>query len=67
MAKKTVELDADTYVQVEEIAKNNGYDTVEKFIESLLSEVIKESKSSEVSKEDEEKIKERLKNLGYLE
>lgn len=49
------------------IRTHGGFNSVEEFVEFVISEVLSEGESEYVySKEDEEKIKERLRSLGYL-
>ena len=44
-----------------------GFDSVEELIEFVLNEVLEsEGEGEGYSKEDEEKVKERLRSLGYL-
>jgi len=48
------------------IKEQGGFNSVEELIEFLLREVLTEEEHVELSKEDEEKIKERLRALGYI-
>jgi hypothetical protein len=52
------------------VKESNGeFKDVEDYVEFVLREVVKdeeEDKEQKYSKEDEEKIKQRLKSLGYL-
>ncbi len=56
----------------EEIKKrvelSNEFNSVEEYINFVLSELLKEEEEEEyeLSEEEEEKIKERLRGLGYL-
>ena len=44
-----------------------GFNTAEELIEFVLNEVLESEEEGEgYSKEDEEKVKERLRSLGYL-
>ncbi len=49
------------------IEEQGGFDSVEELIEFLLSEVLEEgSEEQALSPEEEEKVKERLRKLGYM-
>ncbi len=49
------------------IEEHGGFSSVEELVEFVLSEVLTEEEPESVySKEEEEKIKERLRALGYL-
>ncbi len=49
------------------IEAQGGFSSIEEFVEFVLNEVLtEETPSTTLSKEDEEKIKERLKALGYI-
>ncbi|OYT44700.1 MAG: CopG family transcriptional regulator [Desulfurococcales archaeon ex4484_42] len=48
------------------IKEQGGFNSVEELVEFLLREVLTEEEHVELSKEDEEKIKERLRALGYI-
>lgn len=49
------------------VEEQGGFSSVEEFVEFVLNEVLSgEEMSRELSKEDEEKVKERLRALGYI-
>ena len=50
------------------IEEQGGFQSVEELVEFLLREALlaEETSPSEMSKEDEEKVKERLRALGYI-
>lgn len=49
------------------IEEQGGFTSVEELIEFLLQEVLtEEEQGPSMSKEDEEKVKERLRALGYI-
>lgn len=62
MAK--IEISDKLYKALEKSAKENGFKSVEEYIEFVLKELVEEGE--EISKEEEEQVKERLKALGYL-
>lgn len=71
MPEDTVQISVrkDLYEKAEKYIKEvGGFESVEELVEFLLSEVLEsESPSSgEYSEEDEEKVKERLRALGYM-
>ncbi len=65
----TVEIPTDLYEQIEEKIKNREVSSVTDFILTLLKEKLsKDQKETDsLSSEDEEKVKERLKALGYMD
>jgi len=56
------------YEKVKKFVKEQGgFSSVEEFVEFVLNEVLSEEGVSRgLSKEDEEKVKERLRALGYI-
>jgi hypothetical protein len=67
---KTVLLPAKLYKYVEERSKLAGFDSVNDYVIFVLGEIINENDEGEpviMSKAEEEEIKKRLKELGYLE
>jgi len=49
------------------VEEQGGFSSVEEFVEFVLKEVLSEEVSGvAMSKEDEEKVKERLRALGYI-
>lgn len=65
----TVEIPTDIYDQIEEKIKNTEVLSAADFILTLLKEKLsKDQKETDsLSSEDEEKVKERLKALGYMD
>lgn len=54
--------------KIEERIKQTEFKSVEEYVTFVLEEVIKEEEPEEVfSEEDEQKVKERLRALGYLD
>ena len=55
--------------KIEKRLKQTGFDSVTSYISYVLEEVLSEDDEEEevFSKEDEERVKERLKSLGYLD
>jgi predicted CopG family antitoxin len=65
MAK--IKLDDDLYNRAKKISDTAGYSSVDEFIAHVLEKEIRTlTGGGDYSAEDEEKIKERLKGLGYI-
>lgn len=66
---KNVAIPAALYTQIEEKIKGKEVDSVSSYVTKILEENLakKEGTPETLSKEDEEKVKERLKALGYLD
>ncbi len=63
-----LELPKDLYEKIASEAKDAGFDKVEEFIVYVLEQLVESSEvGEEMSKEDEEKVKERLRALGYID
>lgn len=58
----------DLYERIKNFVETQGgFSSVEEFVEFLVNEVLSsEEPSQPMSKEDEEKVKERLRALGYI-
>ena len=69
--KKTVKIGIpeSLFARVKEQMKTTRFQSVEEYIVHLLREALPEKKGDEqpYTKEEEERIKERLRSLGYLE
>ncbi|RLG55694.1 MAG: CopG family transcriptional regulator [Candidatus Hydrothermarchaeota archaeon] len=65
-----VEIKDEIYEKIKERIKGTEFSSVEEYVNFVLEEVLKDEDEEEfefeLSEEDEEKIKERLKSLGYL-
>ena len=48
------------------LEEQGGFDSLEEFLDFVLETVLEEEGEAEVSAEDEEKVKERLRALGYM-
>ncbi len=66
--KVPVYISKELYEKVKKaVEEQGGFSSVEEFIEFVLNEVLSEETSEvAMSKEDEEKVKERLRALGYI-
>jgi len=74
MTDTEVEVSEETYGLLAKRAQEKGFDTTDEYINYVLDQVAEKAKrkmeddeGQEFSKEDEEKVKERLKGLGYLD
>ncbi len=65
----TVSIPTSLYKEIEEKIKDLEITSVSSYITNVLREKLsqKEESAEALSKEDEEKVKERLKALGYLD
>lgn len=63
--KEKIEISKDIIEKIKQRIKETEFKSVEEYIEFVLREVLEEEEA-EISKEDEEIIKERLRALGYL-
>ena len=66
--KVNISISKDLYDRAEKFVKEQGgFSSVEELVEFVLNEVIsEEEQESGLTKEEEEKVKERLRSLGYL-
>lgn len=65
MGKKEVKIDKKLVKKLEERAKEKGFKSVDKYIEEILKKALQSFEKK--GQGDEEKVKERLRALGYLE
>ena len=65
----TVSIPTPLFKKVEERIKGTGFTSVSSYVAYVLREVIseEEDETEPFSKEDEERVKERLRALGYLD
>lgn len=63
--KVCVEISREKYEMAEKIAKEGGFSSVAEFIEFLIESSAAASEAGGLSPEDEERVAERLKKLGY--
>ena len=61
---RTISIPASLYRKLEERVKETEFDSVSSYVTHVLQELVSEEEP--YSKEDEEKVKERLRALGYL-
>ena len=65
----TVSIPAPLFKKVEERIKDTGFTSVSSYVTYVLREIVseEEEEAEPFSKEDEERVKERLRALGYLD
>ena len=64
----TVSIPTPLFKKIEERIKGTGFTSVSSYVTYVLREIIAEDEQEEpFSKEDEERVKERLRALGYLD
>ena len=65
--KVTVQISKELYEKATKfVEKNPEFDSVESLVEFVLNELLTEEEETALTPEEEEKVKERLKSLGYL-
>ncbi len=65
--KVTIEISRDAYERARKfIEENGGFSSVEELIEFLIEEATSGIDVGGLTAEEEEKVKERLKDLGYI-
>ncbi|MDP8003717.1 MAG: CopG family transcriptional regulator [Caldisphaera sp.] len=66
--KVSINISKDLYEKAKKYIESQGtFNSVEELVEFMINELISQSQDQQVmSKEDEEKVKDRLKRLGYL-
>lgn len=69
MTEETVSVDIPKSVaeKIEGRMKNSEFKSLSEYVSYVLKEVVLEEEGETFSKEDEERVKERLKALGYLD
>ncbi len=66
--KVAIHISRELYEKIKKFVESQGgFSSVEEFVEFVLNEVLSEETTAPtMSKEEEEKVKERLRALGYL-
>ena len=66
--KVTIKIPRPIYNRIKSIIKESGFSSVNEFIVYVLRDLVsmKDADKSELTKEEIEAIRQRLKNLGYL-
>ena len=65
--KISIEISKELYEKAAKFVEENpDFDSVESLVEFVLNELLTEEEETALTPEEEEKVKERLKSLGYL-
>jgi metal-responsive CopG/Arc/MetJ family transcriptional regulator len=65
--KVQISIPKDLYQKIEEEIKKSDVNSVEEYVVKMLKEKFPGESDENFSEEDEEKVKERLKALGYID
>jgi hypothetical protein len=67
--KKKILIPVSVFKKIKKLAEKENIDSVEKYVVKLLEKEIaeKQNENDKFSKDDEEKVKKRLKALGYMD
>ncbi len=65
--KRKVIISTSLYEKVKEEIAGSEINSVDEYVINLLEEKILKDSGGDLSKEDEDKVKERLKALGYMD
>jgi len=65
--KTKISIPKDLYQKIQEEIKDSDVKSVDEYVVRLLKEKFPEGSDDSFSNEDEEKVKERLKALGYID
>ncbi len=55
------------YKQIEERIEDTGFESVSAYVTYVLRELLSEDEKETFTKEEEERVKERLRSLGYID
>ncbi|MBO8161177.1 MAG: CopG family transcriptional regulator [Thermosipho sp. (in: Bacteria)] len=67
---KEIKISDELYEKIEKVLEEYGFETVDEYVEFVLKEVLEDKNEGEeqvFSEEEEEIIKKRLRDLGYLD
>lgn len=69
LVELTIRIPRDLYEKVRKEADESGFTDINEFIVFVLSQLVETSETGGevLSKEDEEKVRERLRSLGYID
>lgn len=65
--ERDISIPQSLYNRIQERIKGTGFSSVDEYVTYVLREVLSEDEAGEFTEEDEEKVRERLRSLGYLE
>ncbi|MFC1596979.1 hypothetical protein ACFL5Q_03440 [Planctomycetota bacterium] len=61
-----IKIDRELYDKLSRCAVAGGYSSTDEFVQHVLEREVEQVLGQEISPEDEEKVKARLRGLGYL-
>lgn len=64
---KRISIPSSLYRKIEGKIKETGFTSVDDYVVYVLREILSEDEEDEFTEEDEEKVRERLRSLGYLD
>lgn len=67
MEEKTITIPPDLAEKLEKRAKESDFDSLSDYINYVLRQILSKIESEGSSKKDEEKVKQKLKDLGYFD
>ncbi len=66
-ASRAVHIPEETARQIESRLKGSAFDSVDAFVGFVLARLLEEPGGPGLSEEEEQKLKERLRSLGYID
>lgn len=70
MDMPSIDIDDEHWDAFEQRAEEKGFDTTEEYVQHVLRQVyekLQRQNKETYSEEDEEKVRDRLRNLGYMD
>jgi Arc/MetJ-type ribon-helix-helix transcriptional regulator len=64
---RTLHIPEETARQIEERLKGSAFDSVDAFVAFVLARLLEEPGGPGLTEEEEQKLKERLRSLGYID
>ena len=64
--KKKISISKQLYELIERKINHNNFKTVDNYVEHVLNQVLQAESPEDIDPEEEEEIKKRLEQLGYL-
>ena len=66
-ATRTLRIPEETAVQLEERLRGSAFDSVDAFVAFVLARLLEEPGGPGLTEEEERKLKDRLRSLGYID
>lgn len=64
---KAISIPLNLYSEIEERIKGSEFATVDAYISFILNEIIYDEQGEQFNKEEEEQVKNNLRDLGYID